>query len=177
MAKVIVAEVEYRVIERFPGYRIGDDGSVWTRRRTKGGVWRKLSSAPGPKYLLVNITTERGKKGKTRYVHQLVLEAFVGPCPKGMECRHLDGDHLNNNSSNLVWGTRKDNHADKIKHGTTNLGSRSPMAVIDEDMARKIKIMLLEGMRQKDIAAVTGVGFRTVSNINREVTWRHVEIP
>lgn len=31
------AVVEYRLIEGFPGYRVGNDGTVWTLW-TKGGV-------------------------------------------------------------------------------------------------------------------------------------------
>lgn len=43
-------------------------------------------------------------------VHILVAEAFLGPRPGGMEeCRHLDGDKLNNRADNLRWGTRPGN--------------------------------------------------------------------
>ncbi len=55
---------------------------------------------------------------RMRYVHQLVLEAFVGPCPSGLECRHLDGNPDNNQLENLRWGTRLENMADKKLHGT-----------------------------------------------------------
>lgn len=51
-------------------------------------------------------------------IHQLVLEAFVGLAPEGMECRHLDGDPDNNFLSNLAWGTRTENAQDSIRHGT-----------------------------------------------------------
>jgi len=42
-------------------------------------------------------------------VHQLVCEAFHGPCPPGMETLHLDENGLNNRAENLRWGTRKEN--------------------------------------------------------------------
>ncbi len=55
-------------------------------------------------------------------VHQLVLLAFVGPRPEGMEIRHLDGDPINNVLSNLVYGTHSENMFDRVRHGTwTNL--------------------------------------------------------
>jgi hypothetical protein len=39
-------------------------------------------------------------KGRgTRRVHQLVAAAFHGPCPEGMEVRHLDGVRTNNTPS------------------------------------------------------------------------------
>ena len=46
------------------------------------------------------------RDGATRaYVHKLVLLAFVGPRPKGMQCRHLDGDPGNNSAPKGGPGT------------------------------------------------------------------------
>jgi hypothetical protein len=69
-------------------------------------------------YLYVNI---RGSKA----VHRLVLEAFVGPCPEGMECRHLDGTRTNNHLSNLRWGTSSENNQDILDHGTNHNVAKS----------------------------------------------------
>ena len=56
---------------------------------------------------------------RTQYVHHLVLLAFMGPRPptesRG-EIRHLDGDKLNNTLSNLVYGTIRENAADRLRH-------------------------------------------------------------
>jgi HNH endonuclease/NUMOD4 motif len=51
-------------------------------------------------------------------VHRLVLGAFVGPCPEGMECRHLNGDRADNRLENLAWGTPHENGMDRLRHGT-----------------------------------------------------------
>lgn len=58
----------------------------------------------------------------TRRVHQLVAAAFIGPCPPGLEVRHLDGDRSNNTPANLAYGTHADNIRDQVAHGTTNNG-------------------------------------------------------
>ena len=59
------------------------------------------------------------KGQKTRHlVHRLVLAAFVGPCPPGMEGCHGDGDPSNNHLTNLRWDTKPANAADSISHGT-----------------------------------------------------------
>lgn len=50
-------------------------------------------------------------------VHVLVLETFVGPKPEGMESLHKNGDPLDNRASNLRWGTKKENWADRRAHG------------------------------------------------------------
>jgi hypothetical protein len=53
-------------------------------------------------------------------VHRLVLEAFVGPCPEGMEGLHWDDDKDNNRLSNLRWGTRTENLLDCIRNGNNH---------------------------------------------------------
>lgn len=63
-------------------------------------------------------------------VHVLVMRAFVGPCPEGMQVRHLDGDPTNNRwapgseeetkaaGGNLIYGTPAENCEDRDKrHG------------------------------------------------------------
>ncbi len=51
-------------------------------------------------------------KGKCKFVHDLVLRAFVGPPPAGNECLHWDDSPANNHLENLRWGTRAENLAD-----------------------------------------------------------------
>jgi len=55
--------------------------------------------------------------GRSRYVHHLVLEAFVGPRPPELMCRHLNGDPADNRVENLSWGTSAENQLDTIRHG------------------------------------------------------------
>ena len=58
-------------------------------------------------------------KRKSLFVHKLVAFLFIGARPSAMhEVRHLDGDRTNNNVTNLAWGTRKENAADRKSHGT-----------------------------------------------------------
>lgn len=133
MAAEILAEVEYRDIPGLDGYRAGSDGTVWS-------CWRRgmpKGARPGMAYgsektnewrqVRGRIATSRGtyRYFKTRYsknklhaIHRVVLESFVGPRPEGQECRHLNGNPLDNRLENLCWGTRKENAHDAIKHGT-----------------------------------------------------------
>ncbi|MGO1563156.1 MAG: HNH endonuclease signature motif containing protein [Actinomycetaceae bacterium] len=53
-----------------------------------------------------------------RLVHRLVLEAFIGPCPEGMEACHNNGNRTDNRLENLRWDTRLANAHDAIRHGT-----------------------------------------------------------
>jgi hypothetical protein len=57
-------------------------------------------------------------KGNSRLVHQLVLEAFVGPRPKGMESLHLNHNPEDNRLANLQYGTRGENMRMDYEVGT-----------------------------------------------------------
>src|SRR5258708_2409526 len=115
--------VKYVGILEWPGYRVGDDGSVWSkcyignnqfnRDNRKFGKWRLKSTFLRNGYPCVGF----GHSGR-EYVHRLVCAAFHGPCPPGKECRHLDGNKRNCASGNLAWGTPAENGADRIVHGT-----------------------------------------------------------
>lgn len=80
----------------------------------------------GKAYLRVQICR------KDYYIHRLILEAFIGPQPKGMQACHNDGNPKNNNISNLRWDTPKRNSHDKIVHGTSGKGSTNAMSKISE---------------------------------------------
>lgn len=123
--------VEYREIQGFPGYRVGDDGSVWSRwaklqRKGRGTItvlgddWKPLKQhRQGGRSAVRSYLQVRLKwNGKSRLcrVHRLVLDAFMGPCPAGHECRHLDGNPVNNRLDNLCWGTPLENAADRKDH-------------------------------------------------------------
>jgi hypothetical protein len=80
----------------------------------------------------------KNNKVKICKPHRLVLEAFVGKCPKGLEGCHNDGNTLNNHINNLRWDTPKNNHADKVRHGTTNRGERCGTAKLTLEQVRAI---------------------------------------
>ncbi len=102
--------------------------------------------------------------------HKLVMEAFVGIRPQGMECCHNDGNPQNNHLSNLRWDTPKNNHADKIKHGTTNRGERCGAAKLTLEQVNAIRN---DNRLQRLIAADYGVLQNTISRIKSGKRWSH----
>lgn len=54
---------------------------------------------------------------RTRPIYRLVIEAFRGPRPDGMEACHSDGDCTNDRLSNLRWDTVSENRRDTVRHG------------------------------------------------------------
>ena len=102
--------------------------------------------------------------------HKLVLEAFVGKRPEGMECCHNDGNPQNNHLSNLRWDTAKNNHADKVRHGTTNRGENCGTAKLTGIQVDAIR---QDTRLQRLIAIDYGVRANTISRIKSGVRWKH----
>lgn len=52
--------------------------------------------------------------GHHKRVHRLVLEAFVGPCPKGYQCDHINAVRDDNRLENLRWVTGRENQLNPV---------------------------------------------------------------
>ncbi len=67
-------------------------------------------------YLKVDLSSESVLWPK--HIHQLVAEAWIGPCPKGKEVCHGKKGILDNSLSNLSYGTKSENGLDRRRDGT-----------------------------------------------------------
>ncbi len=159
-----IAVIEYREHPDYPGYHIGSNGSVWTYRR---GQWKRRSPGKTVRgYWKVGLALEHGERTVT--VHRLVLECFRGYRPQGYEARHLDGNRENNWLSNLCWGTREENAADRRRHGTQT-------AKISADDARAIlQLVSSSPLSLDEIGLMYGVSSSTVRLIRRRKVWKHI---
>lgn len=114
--------------------------------------------------------------GKRRpcLVHRLVLEAFVGLCPDGMEGCHDNGLSKDNRLENLRWDTKRNNEADKVEHGTLLRGEMAPWAKLNNgDIARMFDLRRA-GLAQWKIAEWLGVSTMTVNRALNGKTWAHL---
>lgn len=138
--------------------------------------------------ILKQDTTKKGYKTiqlhaygcrKTRSIHQLVLETFVGQRPSSVHVtRHLDGNASNNFIYNLAWGTVKQNTEDAFKHGTRfqPRGSQCGTAKLTENEVLSIKQLLIDKTyTQRKITAMFNVCENSISQIKLGYTWRHIE--
>lgn len=116
---------------------------------------------------------DRGRQ-RSVLVHVLVLETFVGPCPQGMECRHLNGKRWDNRLENLCWGTSKENTDDTRRHGTLATGERCGSSKLTWGRVRKIRRLYSTGKyTQRQLADTFGLDSQmTVSKIVRGETWK-----
>lgn len=147
-------------------------------------VERILKSASCNKYGHQFIVLYKNNIRKECLVHRLVLETFIGPCPFGMECRHLDGNPKNNKLDNLCWGTKLENIQDRRMHGTESSGSRkginqginNGMSTLNNWIVRIVRQLLKQKvLRQKEIAKIFSISDSVVSNIKYGKIWKNVE--
>ncbi len=163
------------IILGFPNYAITKDGRVWSSPRRGSsirGMWlRSASHKKG--YLFVVLYKHRKKY--IRQIHRLVLETYIGLCPSGMQCRHLDGNPANNKLENLCWGTPQENQQDRIQHGTSNRGSRNGQTKLKEKDVRTIFQMCQDGeATHQELTDTFGVSRKTIRNIATKQTWKHL---
>jgi hypothetical protein len=146
-------------------YEVSDHGRVRSKITQK---FKKITFAKDDGRPYLNIW----KFGQQKIVrpHRLVLEAFVGKCPDGMECCHNDGNHQNNHISNLRWDTPKNNSVDKIRHGTTNRGERCGTAKLT---LKQVNAIRKDDRLQRIIAEEYGVRQSVISRIKNGVLWQH----
>lgn len=171
MEQITKPGVNFKMIYGYPLYKVGSDGSVWSF--AKGTKWKKLNAGTTKSGHQVVVLVRDGVK-KSHNVHRLVIEAFIGLCPKGKECLHKDGNPKNNNVDNLRWGTRKENCNDTIRHGRTTLGEKNPRAKLKRSQVVIIKKELAKNISTKKLGERFNVSKNTIESIKRNENWKEV---
>lgn len=156
----------------FPGYRVDTRGFVWSKRQSKGRCWRKLKPNINRQgYYSVVLWTKDLERVHYR-IHRLILEAFIGPCPPGLEGCHNNDIPSDNRLENIRWDTAKNNMKDRGNEGVAKL---KPQQVIKirklystgkystHDLGRKFNVNpvtifdVVRGRRWKDIGYLEGL--------------------
>ena len=114
-------------------------------------------------HLYVNLR----KDGSTHHseIHRLVMLAFVGPCPKGLEVCHNDSNPKNNRLDNLRYDTHLNNMIDMAY-----VGNRSRQKLSVDDVLT-VRARLKRGEVGRHLAAEYGVTPAAISAINRGRNW------
>jgi len=148
-------------------YEVSDQGRVrsldrsWQQRSKKGNLYthHKRGRLLRPGRMSGGHVSVTLGKGNSRTVHSLVMEAFCGPAPEGMEVLHRNGNPSDSRLCNLRYGTRRENGLDKKWHrGAKNYKLRPPQI-------RAIKTKLRAGCPGVVLARAFGVSEATVSAI------------
>ena len=121
------------------------------------------------RYLAVTLA-DRARR-KQHFVHDLVLLAFVGKKPRGMQVCHFDDAHQNNVLANLRYGTPKENGADAVRNNKRPKGSAHGCAKLTEADVLTIRNTPLAN---REIACIYGIHPAHVNRIRTRKIWKHI---
>lgn len=168
---------KWRTVDRCPKYEVSDDGQV--RRSVPGQGTRagKILSTylNGKGYVECQMRGEGGKHRLFR-VHVLVAEAFLPPRPTPLhEVAHWDGDRSNPKIENLRWATRKENLADRNRHGTLLHGDTHPCSKLSSSQVLECRARRAAGEEYRAIGRLFGVSRMTVWYAVEGRNWARLE--
>lgn len=159
-------------------YEVSDLGNVRRIARGPGTyIGKVLAPRPLPSgYLQVNLSCR--SKAVNRYIHHLVMDAFVGHQQVGIgktsiQVNHKDGNKKNNRFSNLEYIGRRAHHDHGIANGLTPRAERNARAKLNTTQVLEIR-ELLKTMNRAKIAGMYGVSTSTIQYIDMRWTWKHI---
>jgi hypothetical protein len=163
-------------------YEVSIHGRVRSWKRHRGLPGRREESRllkPGLVRGYPKVNLWKNGRQKTVKVHVLVLTAFIGPCPHGLECCHADGNYINNHLTNLRWDTRSVNHQDAIAHGTMTSpclqGEDNGRAKLTEAQVIEIRYLFAQGeATHRRLGEKFGVSYGTIGKLIRRESWMHI---
>ena len=113
---------------------------------------------------------------KSISAHRYSYEFHYGGIPEGMHVMHKCDNPKCVKPDHLSVGTHLDNMRDKKNKNRQVKGSLAGMSKLTEEQVKNIKIKLLSGVKQSDIAKEFQTHKTNISYISREITWTHVKI-
>lgn len=122
-----------------------------------------------------------GLKNKHFLVHQLVMLAFVGPPPQGLEINHKNGNKTDNRLENLEYVTKSYNktHSNRLglsrQPDPSHPGVTNGRAKLNDDDVRSIRSLYQKGVTQVVLGKRFGVSHIAIGFIVRGIHWRHVK--
>jgi HNH endonuclease len=136
-----------------------------------------------------------GRKGGTSVVHRVSWELHYGPIPDGLVVRHRCDNPPCVNPAHLLLGTQADNMADMVSRGRqacgpnngrarmakpevsrverlATSGERNHKAKLTAAQVQEIRLALIRGDLQREIASRYGVKQMQISRIKLNKAWQ-----
>ena len=143
-------------------YLVSSLGRVYSLKRN---IYLKQTYVSGYLAITVNIS---GIK-KTKKIHIMVLETFVGPKLPGQVDRHFPNQiKTDNKLSNLLWGSYSENTQDAL------LADIHGCAKLTVPQVKKIQQRIKDGIDIKDIVLEFDIDRKTILNIKNNKSWSNV---
>jgi hypothetical protein len=172
MATNFKIEVEqFNFLPTNRAYLISDKGRIYSKK-SKRFLFGSVN-----KYIQVSIYDNT--KAKTRRIHQLVMEAFVGPRPHKHDTNHIDGDKTNNCLENLEYCTRSQNNKHAYRLGLNKsippvvTGERHGNCKLTDLQVKEIRAEIKSPtMSRKDLAKKYSICESHISHIKHNPDYR-----
>lgn len=176
-------EVAYLSVPTHQGYRVGDDGSVWSKLRNSRNAevfdgWHRVAGSTDKDGYKKVILCLDGRRKHVR-VNVLILTVFCGPPPQSMAnptASHKNGNNADNRLTNLQWASQKDNIGDKVRHGTAQTGEKHPKSILTDVKVVEMRMMRKNGFLLREIAAAFRVKLVTAEAAISGRNWKHLPL-
>ena len=110
-------------------------------------------------------------KGKITTGHRAMCLEAHGECPDRHEAAHSCNSRACINPKHLSWKTPRDNHQDKIAHGTVPNGERNGASKLTQAQVAQIREQAGK-KRQVDLAKEYGVTQALISKVQNGHIWK-----
>lgn len=169
----------WKPIPDFPGYEVSNHGRVRSYRarggNENGSSWhisdrpQRILSQSEDNAGYLGVALCKNGKGYYSKIAQLVMNAFVGPPPYGLEICHNDGNRKNNHLSNLRYDTHSANIIDCILAGKK--------AKLTSEEVIEIRRRRATGDTYTEIAEDFPVVTNTIRDVCNRYTYQHIGGP
>lgn len=156
-----MSETWLAVPEHESRYEVSDLGRVRSLRFRGRDRTEIINTCPNwSGYIVVSLDRKQYR------LHLVVLRAFIGPCPFGMEGCHGDNNKSNNRLDNLRWDTKQGNMTDRRSY----VGEDNPRAKITNIQKLEIIELVKAGAHKKYVADIFGLSHTRVNQIMHEAS-------
>ncbi len=174
---------EWRPVAGFEGiYEISNIGRVRSYARPYMG-WQLLKphcSSNKVRYFHVDLCIAGSKK--SRNVHALVAQSFIGAKPRGYQVNHKDTNTFNNRVDNLEYVTPSQNTLHASRMGLMKAcrplvyahGENHGMSKLTDEIVIEMRQLHAAGMSFREIARRSQVCARTAARAIKGLGWAHV---
>jgi hypothetical protein len=155
-----------RIISRI----VIDENGCW--------LWCGTSKNKNGKFNYGRLTVGSRTDGKRKNVsaHRYSYSVFTADIPDGLNVCHTCDVPRCVNPAHLFLGTRQDNVDDRQKKGRNNptRGEQQYNSVLTDSQVLTIRIMHLNGIKRKNIQALTGIKIHLIKDILTYRSWKHI---
>lgn len=168
-------------------YQVSNMGRFKRIRNRSGKIIERYLHPWGNGYKEIELSRGTDKTRKQFMAHRLVLEAFIGPCPKGMETNHKNGIRHDNRLENLEWIT----HSMNVLHSVRVLGNKPPKipnkckpygenigtSKLTVAQVLEIRRLWASGYTQTELGKMFDISISNIHSIVHRKTWNQVKSP